>query len=230
MVTLSWVEFASGWRNDLNACAELAHQRGALLFVDGIQGLGVFPLDVQSTPIDFLAADGHKWLLGPEGAGLLYIRRPHLEMLQPLGVGWNSVQRPYDFSQLHFQLKPTAGRYEGGTYNMGGFVGLNASLELLMRYGPDRLSQRILELGDVACRLLTNAGAEIYSCREPAQASGIVSFTMPGRDPAVLRTQCRQQGVVLSQRGAGLRISPHGYNNEEDVDRLIFALTQPLYS
>ena len=100
IVTISWVGFATGWRNDVDALAEIAHRHGAYLFLDAIQGLGVFPLDVRQTPVDFLAVDGHKWLLGPEGAGIFFVRRDNLELLQPMGVGWNSVQNEWDFSSL----------------------------------------------------------------------------------------------------------------------------------
>ncbi len=113
IVSVSWVGYASGWRNDLDALVELAHCRGAYLFVDAIQGLGVFPLDVRKTPIDFLAADGHKWLLGPEGAGIFYLRREHLELLRPLGLGWNSV-RGNDFNHIDLTLKDSAARVRGG--------------------------------------------------------------------------------------------------------------------
>src|SRR5439155_25786875 len=99
ILSLSFVEFASGFRNDLDALGNLCRERGILFFVDAIQGLGVYPLDVQRTPIDFLAADGHKWLLGPEGAGIFWIRRALVERLHPVGIGWNSVVQSRDFSR-----------------------------------------------------------------------------------------------------------------------------------
>src|SRR5262249_41607809 len=135
IVSVSWVGYVSGWRCDLDAVAELAHKRGALLMVDAIQGLGGFPLDVRATPIDFLAGDGHKWLLGPEGAGLFYLKREHLDLLRPIGVGWHSVEHASDYSRIELKLKPSAARYEGGTQNMVGFLGLAASLELLLECG-----------------------------------------------------------------------------------------------
>src|SRR5262249_50167895 len=120
LVSLSMVEFASGFRNDLDAIGGLCREHGVYFFVDAIQGLGVLPLDVRQPPIDFLAADGHKWLLGPEGAGVFYIRRELVEMLHPVGIGWNSVEGALDFSKIDFRLKPHAGRWESGTLNVGG--------------------------------------------------------------------------------------------------------------
>ena len=124
IVSVSWVAYASGWRHDLDRLAELVHRRGALLFLDAIQGLGVFPLDVRKTPVDFLAADGHKWLLGPEGAGIFFIRREHLDRLRPVGVGWNSVRGAHDFSRIELLFKDTAARYEGGSQNVAGLSAL----------------------------------------------------------------------------------------------------------
>ena len=224
IVSVSWVGFASGWRHNLDELAELAHGRGALLFVDAIQGLGVFPLDVRATPVDFLAADGHKWLLGPEGAGLFYLRREHLDRLRPLGLGWNSVVQANDFSKIELRLKPSAGRYEGGTYNMPGLLALGASLEMLADYPPQQISQRLLDLTDAICARLPQLGAAVVSHREREHASGIVSFDLPGRNPAEVRRQCRDRHVVLSCRGGRLRVSPHAYNNADDVDRLFEAL------
>ena len=114
ILTISHVEFASGFRNDLDALAGLCRERGVALFVDAIQGLGPLTIDVKRTPIDFLAADGHKWLLGPEGAGLLFVRREWIERLRPLGVGWHSVVTPYTAPGIDFTLKPNAQRWEGG--------------------------------------------------------------------------------------------------------------------
>lgn len=220
IVSASWVGYATGWRNDLDGLAEIAHRRGALFFVDAIQGLGMYPLDVQATPIDFFAADGHKWLLGPEGAGLFYVRREHLDRLRPLGVGWHSSLHAGDYSRREFELKPTAERYEGGSANLMGFAGLAASLELLSSFGPERIGERLIEITDEACWRLTAIGATIASCRDPGRASGILSFELPDRDPVEVRRHCLEQQVVLSCRDGRLRISPHAYTNTEDLERL----------
>jgi cysteine desulfurase / selenocysteine lyase len=224
VVSVSWVAFASGWRHDLDQLAELVHRRGALLFLDAIQGLGVFPLDVRRTPVDFLAADGHKWLLGPEGAGVFFTRRQHLDLLRPVGVGWNSVRNDHDFSHIELVFKDTAARYEGGSQNIAGLSALEASLELLGQFGMDAISSRVLEVTDLACQRLAEIGAVILSDRTPPHHSGIVSFELPGRDPHALRQKCFEQKVLLSCRAGRLRISPHAYNNAEDVERLIEAL------
>lgn len=226
IITISWVAFASGWRHDLTQLAEAAHARGILLCVDAIQALGVFPLDVRKTPIDFFAADGHKWLLGPEGAGVCFIRREHLETLRPFGVGWNSVVNELDFSTIDLRLKPSAARYEGGSVNSLGLLALGASMRLLAQYGQEALSRRILDLTDLACRRLEEIGAVLFSDRTGDRRSGIVIFEMPGRDHEELRRGCFRRDVVISCRGGRLRISPHAYNNAEDIERLIDALTR----
>jgi selenocysteine lyase/cysteine desulfurase len=225
IVSISWIGYASGWRNDIAAVAEIAHRRGALFFLDAIQGLGAFPLDVRCSGVDFFAADGHKWLLGPEGAGLFYIRREHLDRLQPIGVGWNSVAHSSDFTHIELKFKDSAARLEGGSSNMVGFAGLNASLELLISLDIAAIGERIPAITDLACRRLTEAGANVASHRErPEHSSGIVLFDWPGRDPQAVRRQLFDRKILLSARAGRLRISPHAYCNEADIDRLVTEL------
>jgi selenocysteine lyase/cysteine desulfurase len=226
IIAVSWVGYASGWRCDLDALTQLAHERDLLLFIDAIQGLGVFPLDVRRSAIDFLAADGHKWLLGPEGAGVLYVRREHLDRLRPIGVGWHSVVQK-DYTHIELAFKPSAERFEGGSANMPGLMGLGASIELLLKFGIDSIADRVLAITDETCQRLQSIGARIASDRSREHASGIVSFEMPGQDPQTVRQRCLAAGVALGCRAGRLRISPHCYNNDDDLDRLIAALKQP---
>src|SRR5438270_11034680 len=151
IVSLSFVEYASSFRNDLDAIGNLCRERAIYFFVDALQGLGVLPLDVGRTPVDFLAADGHKWLLGPEGAAIFYIRRELVDLLHPVGIGWNSVVGCRDFSTIDFRLKPHAGRWESGTLNVAGVSGLGGSLELLLGLGIPAIHERVLELTDFLC-------------------------------------------------------------------------------
>ena len=226
IVSVSWVAYASGWRQDLDRLADMVHAHGALLFLDAVQGLGVFPIDVARTPVDFLAAGGHKWLLGPQGSGLFFLRRQHLDLLRPQRLGWNSVVGQHDFDRIELTLKPTAVRYEGGTANVAALLALGASMELLARFGPAEISRRVLELTDLACRRLQSIGGVLHSDRSPEHRSGIVSFEIPGRDPQAVRRHCRQRDVVFCCRSGRLRISPHAYNNAGDIDRLIDALQE----
>jgi selenocysteine lyase/cysteine desulfurase len=229
VVALSWVGYSSGWRIDPAAVAQLAHDHGALFFLDAIQGLGVFPLDVQAADIDMLAADGHKWMLGPEGAGIFYVKQSLLSELRPLHVGWNSVRQRYDFHTIDFDLRPEAARYEGGSANMVGYHALGASLKLLgeLGCGPQQsaVGERVLQVAGQARDRLQQIGAVLDTHWEPGHNSGIVRFHLPERDSQQLRKACLAQNVVVSYRGGTLRISPHAYNNEDDLERLIAALT-----
>lgn len=230
IVAVSWVGYASGWRLDVPQLAAAVHQRGALLCLDAIQGLGVFPLDVQAAGVDFLAADGHKWLLGPEGAGLLYVRKEHLDLLRPLGVGWRSVTRCFDYDHIELDFRPAAARFEGGSHNTAGLLAFGASLDMLASLGltaqNSPVAERVLEITDLACRRLQAIGARVISERSPAVSSGIVTFEMPGLDPPTIRRHCLSRNVVLSCRSGRLRIAPHAYANDDDVERLVEALLE----
>lgn len=220
VLTISHVEFASGFRNDLDALAAFCRDRGVALFVDAIQGLGPLTIDVERTPIDFLAADGHKWLLGPEGAGFLYVRRAWIDRLRPLGVGWHSVVGSYNSPGLDFTLKPTAERWEGGSYSMPGLQALAASVGLLRELGPEAVSARILERAEAVRAVARSAGWSVYGSTRPDDLSGIVAVTRPGSDPDAVVRHLRGLGVAAACRRGRLRFSPHVYTNDDDLARL----------
>jgi selenocysteine lyase/cysteine desulfurase len=220
VLTISHVEFSTGFRNDLDALAELCHKRRVALFVDAIQGLGPLVIDVQKTPVDFMAADGHKWLLGPEGAGLLFVRREWIDRLRPIGIGWHSVVGSYNSPRNDFRLKDSAQRWEGGSFNMAGLLTLGASVGLFLELGPEAVSRRILERAEAVRTLAADAGWTVYGSARETDRSAIVALERPGVDPdKAARALCGQGIIVCSRRGR-LRVSPHLYNNHEDLERL----------
>ena len=221
VLAVSAVEFASGFRTPLDDLGTVCQERGVFFFVDAIQALGVFPVDVQRTPIDALAADGHKWLLGPEGAGIGYIRREWAHRLHPIGVGANSVVRPLAYSTIDFTLKPHAGRWEGGAYNVPGITAFGASLELLLAAGTGNVEARVLELTDYLCDRAPSAGLEVFSSRAAAEKSGIVSLVKPGTHPAAIQKACKEAGIIVNTRADRTRVSPHAYNTEDELDRFL---------
>lgn len=225
VVAASWVGYASGFRIDLQACVAAAHDAGALFFLDAIQGLGIFPLDLQQTPIDFLAADGHKWLLGPEGAGVAFIRKQHLELLACVPVGWNSVRAAHHFGQAHWDLKPDASRFEIGSHNMVGMRALRQSLSVFRQvaaiHGQAAIADRVLDLAAMLDQRLRAAGAITAVAPSRDHRSGIVTFSLPGVLPARIRQLAAENRVAVSCRGIGVRASIHAYNNESDINRLV---------
>jgi cysteine desulfurase/selenocysteine lyase len=228
IVTVSWVGYATGWRIDVREVAALCRRRGCLFFLDAIQGLGVFPLDVRAEGVDFLAADGHKWLLGPEGAGILFVRQEHLSLLRPLMVGWNSVVQGNDYARIELRLRNEAARYEGGSHNMVGFIGLGASIDLLASLGvapgSSPVADHVLAITDYAAERLTELGASLLAPRSGPHRSGIVTFQLAGHDPQLIRQQMESAGIIVRCRAGGVRLSPHGYATYEEVDRLIAEL------
>jgi selenocysteine lyase/cysteine desulfurase len=224
MLTISFVEWSSGFRNDLDRLGDLCRGRGVALMVDAIQGLGPLTIDLGRTPVDFLCADGHKWLLGPEGGGLLYVRREWIERLRPLGVGWHSVVGSYNAPVPELRLKPNAQRWEGGTFAMPGLQAFGASVGLLLEIGPEVVSARILERAERVREIARRSDWSVYGSSRPEDLSGIVALERDGIDPNAFVHAARAQGLALACRRARVRISPHVYNNEDDLERLQEAL------
>lgn len=236
LVSLSWVGYATGHRVDLNEVCEIAHRKGAQVFVDAIQGLGVFPLDTNQIPIDYAAADGHKWMLGPEGAGLLYIRRSNLDHLQNVLAGWNSLEASHEFVCGGKSFKSSAARFEGGSANHVGLLGLEASLGMLLDFGchdsQSGFATRVLQLAAQARESLLAVGAQL-AWKPPSDSqglnrhgSGIISFHLPGKDPQQVRRELMRAGVILSVRHGALRIALHAYNDTNDIERMVQAIRE----
>ena len=222
LVTLSHVEFASGQRHDLVKIGEFCRANHKLFNVDAIQTVGLLPVDVRAMNIDFLSADGHKWMMGPEGAGIFYCRRELIERTRPLMIGWMNVINPLDYGDYDYTLKPDAGRFECGTYNIPGLLALKGSLELLHSVGIDAIAARVKLLGERLIDGLRIKGYSVISPRGGEQWSGIVSFTSPSRDhAAIMRDLRKNHKTEIALREGRLRASPHFYNTEEQIDRLI---------
>jgi selenocysteine lyase/cysteine desulfurase len=234
LVSMSWVGYATGYRIDVKQAARVAHDQGALFFLDAIQGLAIYPLDVRDTDVDFLAADGHKWMLGPEGAGVLYVKRELLPQMRPIGVGWNSVKNRSDYTHVEYDVRDDAARYEGGSPNMMGIHGLGASLDLLISAGVTTtrspVADRVLDLADYAATRVQAVGGEVLSPRIDGHTSGIVTVTAPGLEITAFRRRCASEMVAISARGGGLRLSPHCYNSHGDIDQFVDLLEESMTS
>jgi selenocysteine lyase/cysteine desulfurase len=224
LLSLSSVEFGSGARNDLEALGRLCREHGVLFCVDAIQSVGCFPLDVARCHVDFLAADGHKWLLSVEGCGVFYCRRALLGALTPRVIGWRSVTDNTDFDRYHLDLQPGAGRFEEGTPNTAGIFALGAAIDLLLELGIEAIGARVLALTDELCAGLLARGAKVASPRAGGQASGIVAFTLPDEAPGRTAARLRAAGVFVVERRGCVRASPHFYNVSGELERLLRAL------
>ena len=235
VLAVSWVGYMTGWRNDLAELAEIARRRGAFFFVDVIQGLGMFPLDVRKIPVDALAADGHKWLLGPEGAGLFYLRKEHFGRLRPIGVGWNSVRHSGDFTNTSYDLKTDASRYEGGSHCLAAIAGFARSLRMIVDVGSENISQRLLDVTDRMCERLGRRGLPRrqlprgraplgnrgFRRARPQSAGSQKSVQGPRRDPQRAGRPHASESARLLQRGRH-RIEPGSAQALGDATKLRF--------
>jgi selenocysteine lyase/cysteine desulfurase len=224
VVAISFVEFSSGFMNDLVALGRLCRERGVLYVVDAIQGLGGFPVDVRAAHIDVLACGGQKWLLGPRGCGIFYCSRRALEEVRVTVVGASSVVDEENYLDYRLTFKPDARRFEYGTHNTVGIAGLRGAIELFLEVGPANVARQILALTDHFCARVTDKGYRLFSSRRPGEKSGIVSFYKPGLDSASIAAQLQAQRFVLSVRDGRLRLSPHFYNTLDEIDALLEAL------
>ena len=227
VVALSWVEFSNGYRNDLRTIGAACHERGALLVVDVMQGLGALRLDVRELNVDFFGAASHKWLCGPTGVGWLFCHEALIDQIDPIMVGQESYQRGPETSWLDYDLPlwQDARRFESGATNFLGVAGMEAVLDLYAEVGIDRVEGRVKQLTDRLAAGLVERGYRLAAPRDGLQWSGIVSFSSDRRTSADLVQRLAASGVSVSLREGVVRVSPHFYNNDEDLDQLFAALT-----
>jgi selenocysteine lyase/cysteine desulfurase len=224
VVALSFVEFSSGYRNDIQTIGEVCHNQGIYFILDAIQGLGALKLDVKRAKVHALSTGGYKWLLGPLGTGILYIAPEFMDELKVWLVGWMNVVNAEDFLNYELKFLPDARRFESGCLNLPGIYGLGASLKLLIDIGIEKIERRIHHLTDRLCQGLKRKGYHIFSPRGANEWSGIVSFYHPKiPSPRLLEILTRDR-IVVSLREDRIRVSPHFYNTEEEIDRLLKAL------
>ena len=218
-VTVSSIEFLTGFRTDLEAIGQWCHERDIYFVVDGIQSVGAAPLDVVACQADFMSCGGPKWLMGPMGVGFLYCRRELLEQITPPMAGCVSVSGWEDWLDYDLTFLPDAARFHLGGTNVVGVVGLMAAAELMLQVGVETIQEHTLRLTAGLIADLERRGYRVVSNQEPHRRSAIVSFAVPG-SPQEALTRLKEAGVAVSLRETYIRVSPHGYNTSQEVARV----------
>jgi selenocysteine lyase/cysteine desulfurase len=224
LLAISYVQYLSGFRADLETIGQICRDRGVFFFVDAIQGLGVFPLDVRRAGIHALSADGHKWLLGPEGCGILFVEKALQDAIEPTEFGWTNIAGFHDYSCRDMTLRPDAGRYECGTLNTIGCYGLRAAIELVLEMGVEEIGAAVQFLGDQLADEVTRKDYQVLGSRTPETGAGIVSFRKEGIDSRLIVRTLKDAGFVAAPRQGWVRVSPHFYITPEEIDRLVATL------
>lgn len=225
VVSISSAQYASGFRTDLATLGEYCQSKGVFLCVDACQTLGAFPIDVKAMHIDFLAAGGHKWLCAPEGIGIFYVSKEIQGYLHPTTIGWMSVKEPFAFGKYQFEFADTARRYEAGSYNLPGIYALGGAFSLIERIGIENICCRLLDLTDRLTAGLRDKGYRVFSSRTRSEASAIVSFVSDLHDHDIVQRHLENEHrIVIAVRSGRLRASPHFYNSEAEIERLVEAL------
>jgi len=222
---LASCHFISGWRIDIAGIGKQLRARNIPFCVDAIQTLGAFPTTVEH--VDFLAADAHKWLLGPCAAGIFYVRKSLQERLRPAVFGWHNVRCPNYVAQEQIVHPPDARRYEAGTHSLLGLEGLHAALSVILEVGVDNIAAELLRQRAWLVSELQSRGYTVLQAAAPKEnASGIITFFRPDADMAVLNQRLLDAGVVASLRSDRtgqryLRFSPHFYNTDAELRRVL---------
>ncbi|BAU48422.1 class V aminotransferase [Sulfurifustis variabilis] len=222
LVSVSSVQYASGLRLDLGRLGTACRERGIAFCVDAIQGLGVFRHDVQAAQIDFLVADGHKWLLGPEGIAVFYCRPEWRERLKLHEYGWHMVEDMGDYARRDWRPAAGARRFECGSPNMLGIHALSASLSLLLELGPETVERRVLERTEhLFERIRAAPSLDLVTPTRSGRYAGIVSFRHRSVPNPVIHERLRKANVVCAERLGGIRFSPHCYTPLEQLETAV---------
>jgi len=219
MLSISAVQYASGVRVELNRLGEMCNQKDIAFCVDAIQALGVIPIDVESAHIDFLIADGHKWLLGSEGLAVFFCSKKWRERLELHEFGWRMVEDPLDFDSKEWRPSATGSRFECGSPNMIGIHALHESIGLLQEVGLDVIEQRVLERTEYLFeKISSRSDLELLGCQQPDRYAGITVFRSRQQDNIALFERLNAENVMCAVRGGGIRFSPHFYTPLESLE------------
>lgn len=222
LVSISAVQFASGFRADLERIGHAARKADALFAVDIIQGFGVMPFDLPAQMVDAAAGASHKWLCSPEGCGILYLSERARERIKPTFVGWISVEEPWDFEDSEQNYKPNALAWETGTGCASLFYGLEQSAKLLDETGAENIEKYLEGLTDYLCEIVPSNKYEIVSSREKGEKSQIVCLKhRAGTAPAEIAAALEKENIIVSPRTDRIRIAPHFFNNQADIEKLV---------
>jgi selenocysteine lyase/cysteine desulfurase len=224
LLSISFVQFLSGYRAPIQEIGEICRRNQCIYMVDAIQGLGAFPIDVRACGIHALASDGHKWLLGPEGCGILYINKDLMPQVKPVEFGWTNVAGYNDYGSRDMALREDAGRYECGTLNTIGCFGLQAAIEFLLEVGVGEIAPVVQNLGDRIARGVEAKGYEVLGNRTPETGAGIVSFRKAGFEDKEIVRRLRAARISAAPRAGWVRTSPHFYISPSDIDRMLAEL------
>jgi selenocysteine lyase/cysteine desulfurase len=219
LLSISFVEFLNGFRNQLSEISRLCHENDVLFSVDSIQGVGALPLSVRQSGIDFLSNGGHKWLMGPQGCGFMYISPDLFEKLKPAFTGWLSVKDSWNFFDYRLDFLDDARRFEIATSNVVGIFGLTASTTLLLEAGTEAIEKHLFSLGDRLIENLSEIGFKYIGSSDLKHRSGIYTFQCENVKETY--KHLRSNNVHLSLRNDLLRFSPHFYNTLDEIDQVV---------
>ena len=223
VLALSAVQYENGFFADLEAIGKICAENDTYFVVDGVQACGVMPVDVQKWQASILSAGGHKWLMSVGGCGFLYVSDEVLDKLSPVNVGWLGVKDPFAFSHT-LDFVDGARRFEEGNPSMVAIFALEAALQLIDSIGVDKITDHVLSLNDYLVKGLEQKAYRVESPQAPAERSAITLFRGGPLSARMLHEQLAEAGVVCALRSRGIRVSPHLYNNCDDIDRLLDAL------
>ncbi|MGH7885655.1 MAG: aminotransferase class V-fold PLP-dependent enzyme [Thermodesulfobacteriota bacterium] len=219
LLSISSVQYSNGFKADLEKIGEFCSSNNILFFVDAIQSLGVLPMDVKKFKIDFLSADGHKWMLSLEGTGIFYCSKYKAHLITPSLLGWKSIIDESNYGNINFVLKENALKFEEGSLNVIGIIAMGEAVALLSEIGIPNIQKKVQSLGNLTMELAGNRNYKIISPLDISKRGGIVSFS-GDFDKQKLRDKLEENNIMVNFRGGAIRVSPHFYNNKNDIENL----------